>query len=340
MTPTKQTTALEALRGRRLAVLGGLGLIGSTLACRLAEVGAEVVIIDNAAPGSGANAANLRGYEQTLELVRGDIRDAALLERHLSGCEFVFNLAAESSHMGSMDAPLLDLSVNAGGTLTVLDACRKVAPDAVIVFASTRQVYGRPAYLPVDENHPVRPVDVNGVSKHAAEQFHQLYHSIYGQRTIVLRLTNVFGPGMRIADARQTFLGEWIRRVLLDEQFEVWGGAQLRDLTFVEDVAEALALTAQTTATQGGVFNVGGCEPVSLADLAGQLVAMRKRGGFSVKAFPASRARIDIGDYYSADAAFRALTGWTPRTSLSEGLKRSLEYFEMHLRDYVGGAAA
>lgn len=335
-----EIAAFAALSGRRLAVLGGLGLIGSTLARRLSEAGAEVVVIDSIAAGSGANPANLRGYENKLQFVRGDIRDADLLNQHLAGCEFVFNLAAESSHMGSMDAPLLDLGVNAGGAITVLDSCRKVLPNAVIVFASTRQVYGRPAYLPVDENHPVRPVDVNGVSKHAAEQFHQLYHSIYGQQTIVLRLTNVFGPGMRIADARQTFLGEWIRRALLSESFEVWGGGQLRDLTFVDDVAEALARVVQAPNAYGGVFNVGGCEPVSLADLAQQLMQIGQRGEFSVKPFPASRARIDIGDYYSADAVFRGLTGWAPRTTLSEGLKRSLEYFQKHLPDYVGDAAA
>ena len=289
----KEGQAFAAMRGQRLAVLGGLGLIGSTLARRLSDSGANVVVIDSVAASSGANPANLRGYEQKLEIVRGDIRDTALLNRHLAGCAAVFNLAAESSHLGSMDAPLLDLDVNAGGSLAVLDACRKISPDAVIVFASTRQVYGRPTYLPVDENHPVRPVDVNGVSKHAAEQFHQLYHSIYGQRTIVLRLTNVFGPGMRIADARQTFLGEWLRRVLLDEHFEIWGGAQLRDLTFVDDAAEALALAAQTESAHGGVFNVGGCEPVSLAELADQLMRISKQGGFSIKPFPTSRARIN-----------------------------------------------
>jgi UDP-glucose 4-epimerase len=338
--PVKAGAAFAAMRGRRLAILGGLGFIGSTLARGLAESGADVLIIDNEAAGSGANAANLRGYERRLELVRGDIRDAAMLSRQLAGCEVIFNLAAESSHSGSMDAPLLDLDVNAGGSLAVLEACRKVTPDAVVVFASTRQVYGRPSYLPVDENHPVRPVDVNGVSKHAAEQFHQLYYSIYGQRTVVLRLTNVFGPCMRIADARQTFLGEWLRRSLLDEPFEVWDGRQLRDLTFVDDAAEALILAAQTEKAQGGLLNVGGCEPISLAALAEQLVQLRKRGGYSVKPFPASRARIDIGDYYSSDATFRRVTGWAPRTPLPEGLKRTLDYFEQHLADYTGVSAA
>jgi UDP-glucose 4-epimerase len=234
-----------------------------------------------------------------------------------------------------MDRPLLDLEVNAGGSLSVLEASREVARDAVIVFASTRQVYGRPSYLPVDENHPVRPVDVNGVSKHAAEQFHELYHKVYGLRTVVLRLNNVFGPRMRIADARQTFLGEWVRRSLLGEPFEVWDGRQLRDLTFVADVAEALALASQTEEAQGKVLNVGGCEPVSLVALAEQLLQLSKQGGYSVKPFPASRARIDIGDYYSADAVFRNLTGWTPRTSLADGLRHTLDYFGQNIADYA-----
>ena len=332
--------AFATMRGRRLAILGGLGFIGSTLARRLTESGADILVIDSEAAGSGANAANLSGFENKLEFVRGDIRDAAMLNRHLAGCEVIFNLAAESSHSGSMDAPLLDLDVNAGGSLTVLEACRKVAPDALVVFTSTRQVYGRPSYLPVDENHPVRPVDVNGISKHAAEQLHQLYYNVYGQRTIVLRLTNVFGPCMRIADARQTFLGEWLRRTLIDERIEVWGGGQLRDLTFVDDIAEALALVAQTEKAEGSILNVGGCKPTSLLALAEQLVQLGKRGGYDIKPFPASRARIDIGDYYSADAPFRNFTGWAPRTPLPEGLKRTFDYFERHFADYTGASAA
>ena len=332
--------AFATMRGRRTAVLGGLGFIGSALARTLADAGADVLVIDNEAAGSGANDANLRGYEHKLEIVSGDIRDTALLNHHLAGCDVVFNLAAESSHQASMDSPLLDLDVNAGGALAVLEACGKVAPDAVIVFASTRQVYGRPSYLPVDENHPVKPVDVNGVSKHAAEQFHQLYNSIYGQRTVVLRLTNVFGPCMRIADARQNFLGEWLRRSLRGEDIEVWGGPQLRDMTFVEDAAEALVLAAQTEQAYGRILNVGGCEPISLIALAEQLTKISKRGGFSVKPFPATRARIDIGSYYSSDEAFRGLTGWAPRTSLNEGLERTLDYFEAHLAEYARVPAA
>jgi nucleoside-diphosphate-sugar epimerase len=340
MAALKAHVALAGMRGRRTAILGGLGFIGSTLARGLAESGADVLVIDNEAAGSGANAANLRGYERKLEVVRGDIRDTEMLNHRLSGCDVIFNLAAESSHQASMDSPLLDLEVNAGGALAVLEACRKVAPDAVIVFASTRQVYGRPSYLPVDENHPVRPVDVNGVSKVAGEQFHQLYHSIYGQRTIVLRLTNVFGPCMRIADARQNFLGEWMRRSLLGEPLEVWGGDQLRDLTFVDDAVEALVLAAQTKETLGRVLNVGGCTPVSLIALAELLAQLNKRGGFCVKPFPASRARIDIGSYYSSDAAFRSLTGWAVRTPLADGLKLTLDYFEQHLAEYAGAPAA
>lgn len=332
--------AFAPMQGRRVAILGGLGFIGSTLARRLAEARADVLVIDNEAAGSGANVANLRGFEGQIKLARADIRNTDVLLRHLAGCEVVYNLAAQSSHLGSLETPLLDLDVNAGGSLAVLEACRKVAADAVIVFASTRQVYGRPTYLPVDENHPVRPVDVNGVSKHAAEQFHQLFHGIYGQRTIVLRLTNVFGPCMRIADAQQTFLGEWIRRILLKEHFEVWGGKQLRDLTFVEDAAEALALAAQSVLAEGSILNVGGCEPISLLALAEELGDLSGGRRFSVKSFPASRALIDIGDYYSADASFRRVTGWAPRTPLRKGLKLTLDYFERHLAEYVGDAAA
>jgi len=203
-----------------------------------------------------------------------------------------------------------------------------------VVYASTRQIYGRPRYLPVDENHPLHPVDVNGVNKMAGEAYHILFHDAYGLAATALRLTNTYGPRMRIKDARQTFIGTWLRAVLEGRPFEVWNGAQLRDLTYVDDAVEAFLLAALSPAATGAVFNIGG-DRLRLAALADALVAANGGGSFETREFPAERKRIDIGDYYADDTRFRQATGWQPRVTAAEGLKRSLDYFRAHLAEYL-----
>jgi UDP-glucose 4-epimerase len=256
--------------------------------------------------------------------------------RHLlTGQDFLFNLAAQTSHLDSMSAPEEDLAINCTAQLQLLEACRAVNPEIAIVHAGTRQIYGRPEYLPVDERHPLRPVDVNGVNKMAGEAYHLLYRDVYGIKTRSLRLTNVYGPGMRIKDGRQTFLGIWIRRVIEGEPFEVWGGEQRRDLLYVDDAAEAFLRAAITEEAEGLALNLGGDEPVSLKALAEAIIAANGGGGYDIREFPPERKRIDVGDFLTNDQRFRALCGWSPQCCLAEGLRRSLEYYRKHLPSYL-----
>jgi UDP-glucose 4-epimerase len=322
--------------GAKVAITGGLGFIGSTLARRLVALGADVTIVDAMLPGSGANPFNLDGIADRVAVAYCDIRDDDAMRGHLAGKNFLFNLAAQTSHQGSMDAPLLDLDINCRAQLTLLESCRAVAPGITIVFASTRQIYGRPDYLPVDETHPVRPPDVNGVDKVAAESFHLLYHQVYGLRSAVLRLTNTFGPRMRIADARQAFVGHWLRAVIEEREFEVWGGEQLRDLTYVDDAVEAFLLAAGTPSCAGRAFNIGG-DALTLCRLADLLVATNGGGSFAIREFPAERKRIDIGSFTSDDTLFRSITGWAPRIALADGLARSLAFFRTNMKHYREG---
>jgi UDP-glucose 4-epimerase len=248
--------------------------------------------------------------------------------------EIIFNLAGQTSHMDSMNAPFEDLEINCLAQLSLLEACRQLNPAARILFASTRQVYGRPDYLPVDERHPLNPVDVNGINKIAGESYHRLYHDVYGLQTTVLRLTNTYGPHMRIKDARQIFLGIWIRRILEGRAFEVWGGQQRRDFTFVDDAADAFIAAALTPDTVGKVLNVGGSEVVTLERMARMLVE-QSGGTFEMRDFPLERKLIDIGDYYTDDKAFRSLTGWSPRVSLESGLASTVAFYRNHSRHYL-----
>jgi len=330
-----QMTNASSLAGARILITGGLGLIGSNLAMRLVNLGCEVLLIDTLNENFGGNLFNVQGIRGQVTINISDIRDKHGLHFLLRDRDFVFNLAGQTSHMDSMSAPFEDLEINCVAQLSLLEVCREVNPAARIVYASTRQVYGRPRSLPVDETHALAPVDVNGINKIAGESYHLLYHNAHGLRTTVLRLTNTFGPHMRIKDARQVFLGMWIRRVLEGRSFEVWGGQQRRDFTYVDDAAEAFIAAVLSPGTLGKVFNVGGSEPVRLLDVADMLVAASGEGSYTVRDFPSDRQKIDIGDYYTDDSSFRRLTGWRPRVELADALKRSVDFYRQHLPYYL-----
>ncbi|MSU65738.1 MAG: NAD-dependent epimerase/dehydratase family protein [Opitutus sp.] len=321
--------------GRRVLITGGLGFIGSNLARALVALGARVTIVDSLEPQQGGSRRNLLGIASSVRVHIADVRDWPRLPRLVRGQDFLFNLAGQTSHLDSMTDPQTDLDINCRAQLAILEACRLHNPGIRIVFASTRQIYGRPDYLPVDEKHPLRPVDVNGINKIAGESFHLLYARVYGMRTTALRLTNTIGPRMRIKDARQTFVGVWIRRVVEGQPFEVWGGAQLRDFTYVDDAVEAFLLAAARPGAIGLVFNLGGPPPVTLRRLAETLVKINGSGQFAIRQFPVERKRIDIGDYYADDRLIARKLGWKPRTDLRTALARTLDYYRAEWRHYL-----
>ncbi|MBI3825233.1 MAG: NAD-dependent epimerase/dehydratase family protein [Candidatus Rokubacteria bacterium] len=324
-----------AFAGRRVLITGGLGFIGSNLARRLLDCGAELTLVDSLIPEYGGNLFNLDGIRDRVTVNVSDVRDEHSMRALIQDCAYLFNLAGQTSHLDSMTAPETDLEINCRAQLSILEAARKHNPAVRIVFASTRQVYGKPKYLPVDEEHLLSPVDVNGINKMAGEWYHILYNNVYGIRACALRLTNTYGPRMRVKDARQTFLGIWIRLVLQGRPFEVWEGEQLRDFTYVDDAVEAFLLAATRESATGRVFNLGGESPISLRELAGLLVELNGGGRYVQRAFPPERKRIDIGDYYSDHRLIRGELGWGPTVPLREGLRRTLDFYRAHLGHYV-----
>lgn len=320
----------------KILITGGLGFIGSNLARRLLIDGHHVTLIDSLIPEYGGNIENIVDICEHVRVNISDVRDPFATKELLKGIDVVFNLAGQTSHADSMSDPFTDLDINAKAQLSLLEAVRQVCPEAVVVFASTRQIYGRPQYLPVDESHPIRPVDVNGVNKVAGEQFHILYHDVYGIRTAALRLTNTYGPAMRVKDARQTFLGIWIRNLLKGDPILVFGnGQQLRDFNYVDDVVDALVRAANTPACYGRAFNLGCSEVTNLADLAANLCAMEAGSSWNVVPFPSERKAIDIGDYYSNYQLATDLLGWKPQIFLNEGLQRTVAYYRQKLPAYL-----
>lgn len=321
--------------GKRVLITGGLGFIGSNLAARLVAEGARVTLVDSLIPEYGGNLRNIHAIRDQVTVNISDVRDAHSFKYLIEGQDCLFNLAGQTSHLDSIKDPYTDLEINARAQLSILEACRHHNPGVRIVFASTRQVYGRAQYLPVDEKHPLRPVDVNGVNKVAGEQYHLLYNDIFGIKACALRLTNTYGPHMRIKDARQTFLGVWVGDILLNRPFEVWVGDQLRDFNYIDDVVEALMLAMFNPAAEGKVFNLGGSERVRLLDLADLLVRTGQRGSYSVQEFPAERKRIDIGDFYADYSLAGKTLSWKPVTRLAGGLAKTLAFFEANLKYYL-----
>jgi UDP-glucose 4-epimerase len=294
-----------------------------------------VLLVDSMIPEYGGNLANIAGIEDRVTVNVADVRDVHTLPFLVRGRDVIFNLAGQTSHLDSMTDPYTDLEINCRSQLSLLEACRAVNPEARVVFASTRQIYGRPQYLPVDERHPIHPVDVNGIYKTACEWYHLLYGEIYGFSISVLRLTNTYGPRMRVKDARQTFLGHWLRQIVLGEEIAVFGdGLQRRDFNYVSDADAAFLLAATRPEAIGKVFNLGDDEVVSLLELAQLLVDLSGSGSYRVVPFPDDRKAIDIGDYYGDFGSIRDELGWRPQVKLAEGLERSLEFYREHGASY------
>jgi len=301
----------------------------------LVGLGAHVTVLDSLLPQFGGNLFNIDEYEKRIHINLGDMRDEPGMNALVQGRDFIFNLAGQVSHLDSMENPFADLEINCRSQLYLLEACRRCNPNVRIIYTNTRQVYGRPQYLPVDEKHPLDPVDINGIHKLAGGWYHILYQRVYGLRTTSLRLTNTYGPRMRVVDARQTFLGLWLRQILSGEPLTIFGdGQQRRDFNYVEDVLTALLWVASTPQTIGEVFNLGDSVSVTLLNLARLLIELNGGGSYQLQPFPADRQVIDIGDYYADFSKITHALGWQPRVPLAEGLARTLEYYRMHRNHY------
>jgi len=334
-------TYLQFYRGLRVMVTGGLGFIGSNLARRLVDLGADVLLVDSLIPAYGGNLFNIDGITDRVTVNVADIRQQSTMNYLVQGREVVFNLAGQVSHIDSMRDPYTDLEVNCRSQLTILEACRHHNPSVKLVYAGTRQVYGRPDSLPVSESHLVRPTDVNGINKAAGEYYHIVYNNVFGVRACALRLTNVYGPRQLIKHNRQGFIGSFVRSAIENAAIELYGdGSQLRDLVYVDDAVDAFLRAGAADGCNGEVFNVGGMAPISLRALASKLVAIAGSGRVACVAWPADKKAIDIGSFYADSSKLARATGWAAAVSLDEGLTRTVEFYRANLAHYLDGPAA
>jgi UDP-glucose 4-epimerase len=326
---------LDFFAGKHILITGGLGFIGSNLARRLVDLEARVLLVDSLVPSYGGNLFNIDGIKDRVQVNIADVRDEYSMDYLVRGHDVIFNLAGQVSHIDSMRDPYTDLEINCRAQLSILEACRKNNPTVKVLFSGTRQQYGRPLYLPVDEKHPMYPTDVNGVNKLAGEWYHIVYHRAYGLRTCSLRLTNTYGPRMLVKNSRQTALGWFVRLALDNQEIEIWGdGKQLRDYDYVDDVVDAFLRAAACEEACGQVLNLGGRQPVSHLELIETLIAVAGSGSYRLLPWPPERQKIDIGDVYSSYALIHETLGWEPKVELREGLERTVAFYREYKEKY------
>ncbi|MFA5147137.1 MAG: NAD-dependent epimerase/dehydratase family protein [Candidatus Omnitrophota bacterium] len=322
-------------KGKKVVITGGLGFIGSNLAIRMARLGADITLVDSMIPEYGGNLFNIKGLEGKVHLNFSDVRDEYSMDFLVRGADIIFNLAGQVSHIDSMKDPYTDLEINTKSQLSLLEACRKKNPGIKIVFASTRQIYGKPEYLPVDESHPLKPTDVNGINKLAGEWYHVLYNKVYGMKTVALRMTNTYGPRLLMKHNRQGFIGWFIRQIIDGKPIEIYGsGKQLRDLNYIDDVIDALLISSYDDSLNGEIFNLGNSPAISLVDIAKLLIGINGSGKYRLIPFPEETRKIDIGDYYASYEKFNKATGWTPRVSYEDGFCKTIDFYKKNKRYY------
>jgi len=327
---------LPSYEGAEALVTGGLGFIGSHVAARLVELGATVTIVDSLIPEYGGNPFNIRDIRDRVQVNYSDIRDPWSIQHLVRGKDFIFNLAGQVSHIDSMEDPATDLAINCAAQLSLLEALRRINPEARVVFAASRQQYGRPQAVPVTEDHPMVPVDVNGINLIAGESYHLLYNDVYGIPACSLRLTNTYGPHLLMKHGRQGFISVFIRLAVKGEPINVFGdGSQLRDFTYVDDVVDAFLLTAACEEAAGMAFNVGGIEPVSLLDVARLCQEIAGAGGaVNLAPWPPEREKIDIGSIYVDHGRLSETVGWEPKVDLESGLRETISFYKRHGHHY------
>lgn len=322
-------------KNNKILITGGLGFIGSNLAIKLVELGAKVTIIDSMIPDYGGNLFNIEPVKNKVKINFSDIRDRSSMNYLVRNQDFLFNLAGQISHLDSMTDPFTDLEINCKAQLSLLESCRENNPKIKIIYASTRQFYGKPEYLPVDEKHPLNPPDVNGINKLAGEQYHMLYDKVYGLKAVSLRLTNTYGPRLLLKHNRQGFMAWFISKILRNETIEIHGtGKQIRDLNYVDDVVEALLFAGASAKAYSQIFNLGG-KPISLLELTKSMIQAYGKGKYKLIPAPKERKKIDIGNFYGDYSKIKKTLGWKPKVSLKQGLKKTFEYYKKYLKHYL-----
>lgn len=331
----KQTgKKMKFYQNKKIIITGGLGFIGSSLAQRLVDYGAKVVLIDSLIPVFGGNLFNIKDIESKVKVNISDVRDRYSINYLVKDQDLMFNLAGTLSHIDSMTDPFTDLEINCVSQLSILEACRQNNPGIKIVYAGTRNQYGKVKQLPVKEDHPLNPTDINGINCNAGEAYHILYHNIHGIKSTSLRMTNTYGPRHQMRHSRQGVFNFFLRQLIDGEKIRLFGtGQQIRDLNYIDDVIQALLLMGASDQVWGKTYNIGGT-PISLAEFVTTAIKVYGKGEFEMVAFPKEREKIEIGDYVADYSRLSKEVSWQPEVDIKDGIDRTIKFYEKNKEHY------
>jgi len=333
---TSDSNRLPGLKGLRILITGGFGFIGSNLAHACFQAGAKVCIYDCLDPNSGGNLFNIDGLQGKVEVMRADILNFSEVCRVIDDKDVIFNCAASTSHPFSMREPWINSDVNSKGVINLLEATRRFNRRVKIVHLGTTTQLGPLHYKPADENHSEFPTDVYSASKSVSEKYVMIYGRTYGIPVTVLRLPNVFGPRAAIHSSDFTFNNFFIGLALQGKEITVFGkGEQLRNLLYVDDAVRALMLASQVDATNDEVFFVVGDDHYSVARIAEETVRHIGSGSVRHIPWPEERKAIEMGDAVFSNRKFKGLVGWSPCTTLEQGLNKTVEYYRSCSHHYL-----
>ena len=327
---------IKSMLSQRVLITGGAGFIGSNLAHKLVALKADVTIVDALLPQYGGSLLNLKEIKDKIKFVKGDFRDLKLMKQLVKDKDFIFNCAAQVSHTISIQDPLLDIDLNCKGNMTVLEALRQENDKAKVVYAGTRGEIGKLKYKPVDENHPTDPVDMNGIDKLAAEKYHLLYNDLYGIRTCSVRINNTYGIRHQMKSGDYGIVNWFIRRAILNEPIKIFGtGEQTRDYNYVEDVIDAMLLSAQSRKADGEIFMIGSGKETKFIDVVKLIIKTVGSGSYELVPWPKERKAIEIGDFIVSYKKINKILGWYPKTTLEDGIKKTIAWYRPRLKEYL-----
>ena len=322
--------------GKNILITGGLGFIGSTIAQKTVELGANVTVYDALMPQYGGNVANIEEIAKKIEVIKGDVRDFEALKEHVKNKDVIFHCAAQVSHVQSLSDPYLDIDINCRGTINLLEASRKFNDEVRIVYSGTRSQIGKMVYSPVDEAHPEFPADIYSANKSAAEKYCLIYYNTYGIRTSSLRISNVYGPRGQIKERGYGIVNYLIRMAILNEVITVYEpGTQTRDCIYADDVADAMIMASQNDKTDGEVFFVGSGKTVSFIDLVKLIIKLTGNGSWIFTPWPSQRKAIEVGDVSLSIKKISSLLDWTPNTALEDGLRKTIDFYKRNIKSYL-----
>jgi len=323
-------------RNKIIVITGGLGFLGSSLAQKLVNYQAKIIIIDNLNPLYGGNYFNLNGIQNKVKIIIDDIRNEKVLIPIIKQCDMLYHFAAQVSYIDSLSMPYEDLELNARSTLQILEICRKYNSEAKIIFSSSRMVLGKIESDHISENSPTNPLSLYGIHKLTSEKYLIMYYKDFGIPFIIFRITNPYGPRQQIKHCKYSLVGWIIKQAMEGKTIKIFGdGKQLRDYIYIDDIVEAIYRCSTNDKATGEIINVASGKSTEFQMMVKEVVNIVKNGNYEFVPWPDNYEKIETGDVIADISKLLSLANWKPKYNLKEGILKTYEYYKKYLMHYL-----